>query len=67
MYGVVKWFNEEKGFGFITSDDGQDVFVHYSNIIADGYKKLEEGKRVCFNLQESERGLSAINVEEMGE
>ena len=65
MYGKVKWFSEEKGYGFITTEEGQDVFVHYSNIIQEGFKTLKEEARVCFNLKENERGEHAINVEMM--
>ena len=65
MYGKVKWFNEAKGYGFITTDEGQDVFVHFSNIITEGFKTLKEDARVCFNLKETDRGSTAVNVEEM--
>lgn len=61
--GVVKWFNNKKGFGFIAQDDGgRDVFVHFSTIQGDGYKSLEEGDRVEFNLEDSERGPKATSV-----
>lgn len=60
--GTVKWFNEKKGFGFISGDDGQDVFVHYSEIVSDGFKTLSEGQVVSFDVQESPKGLQAINV-----
>lgn len=63
MQGKVKWFNAEKGFGFITSDDDQDLFVHFSNIIGDGYKTLEEDQPVEFQVEETDRGLQAINVQ----
>ena len=62
MNGTVKWFNSEKGFGFITGEDGKDVFVHFSAIQSDGYKTLEEGQKVEFDVVESERGLQAANV-----
>ncbi|MGL4588730.1 MAG: cold-shock protein [Mycoplasmatales bacterium] len=62
MQGKVKWFNSEKGFGFITSDDNQDLFVHFSNIQEDGYKSLEENQAVEFDVEETDRGLQAINV-----
>ncbi len=63
MYqGVVKWFNEKKGFGFISVDDGEDVFVHYSAIQADGFKTLAEGDPVSFELIENEKGPRAANV-----
>ena len=61
--GTVKWFNSEKGFGFITdAETGKDVFVHFSGIIAEGFKTLEEGQNVTFDTTETERGLQAINV-----
>lgn len=61
--GTVKWFNAEKGFGFITREDGSDVFVHFSAIQGDGFKTLEEGQAVTFEVEETERGLQAANVE----
>ena len=60
--GTVKWFNAEKGYGFITGEDGQDVFVHFSGIAADGYKSLEEGQKVTFDITEGNRGPQAVNV-----
>ena len=60
--GTVKWFNEEKGFGFITAENGSDVFVHFSAIKADGFKRLEEGQKVTFETAEGQRGLQAQNV-----
>ncbi len=60
--GTVKWFNAEKGYGFITNDDGGDVFVHFSEIQVDGFKKLEEGQRVEFELVEGEKGPQSANV-----
>ena len=60
--GTVKWFNESKGFGFITSEDGSDVFVHYSSIQSNGYKSLAEGDTVSFDTENSPKGLKAINV-----
>ncbi len=63
MNGTVKWFNaEKKGFGFITSEDGNDVFVHFSQINKDGYKTLEEGEKVTFELAEGPKGPQAENV-----
>ncbi len=62
MTGTVKWFNNEKGFGFITTEDGQDVFVHYSNIEGDSFKTLEENETVTFEVEETDRGLQAKNV-----
>jgi len=60
--GRVKWFNEKKGYGFITKDDGEDVFVHYSEIEMDGFKTLSENQEVTFELKEGPRGLQATNV-----
>ena len=60
--GKVKWFNPEKGFGFITGDDGNDVFVHFSAINADGYKSLDEGQSVQFDVVDGDRGPQATNV-----
>lgn len=65
MNGTVKWFNAEKGFGFITSDEGQDIFVHFSQIQSEGFKTLEENDKVEFNVEEGERGLQATNVTKM--
>lgn len=63
MKGKVKWFNTEKGFGFISGEEGKDIFVHYSHIHQEGYKSLEEGQEVEFDVIESEKGLQARNVE----
>lgn len=60
--GKVKWFNAEKGYGFITGDDGQDIFVHFSAIQTDGFKSLDEGQAVSFDVSVSERGPQASNV-----
>lgn len=60
--GTVKWFNGEKGFGFITAEDGSDVFVHFSAIQSDGFKSLDDGANVTFDIQEGPRGLQAANV-----
>jgi len=60
--GTVKWFNSRKGYGFIAAADGKDVFVHYSSITADGYKTLDEGDPVTFDIVEGEKGLRAANV-----
>ena len=60
--GTVKWFNDSKGFGFITSDDGQDLFVHHSDIVAEGYRSLAEGAKVEFEVVQGEKGPRAKNV-----
>ena len=60
--GTVKWFNSEKGFGFITAENGNDVFVHFSAIQGDGFKTLEEGQAVTFDVEEGQRGPQATNV-----
>ncbi len=60
--GTVKWFNDTKGFGFIRSDDGQDVFVHHTSIEAEGHRTLREGERVEFEVTQGPKGLKAVNV-----
>ena len=60
--GKVKWFNNAKGFGFITRDTGTDIFVHYRSIIGDGFKKLRTGELVEFEIDEGPNGLQAVNV-----
>jgi len=60
--GTVKWFNTQKGYGFITKDGGEDVFVHYSAIKSDGFKNLEEGQAVEFEIQEGSKGPQAAEV-----
>lgn len=62
MTGTVKWFNAEKGYGFIKDEEGKDIFVHFSSINSDGYKTLEEGQKVTYDLVESGRGPQAKNV-----
>ncbi|PQZ59492.1 MULTISPECIES: cold shock-like protein CspB [Bacillus] len=62
MQGKVKWFNNEKGFGFIEMEGSEDVFVHFSAIQSDGYKALEEGQEVSFDITEGNRGPQAANV-----
>jgi CspA family cold shock protein len=58
----VKWFNDTKGFGFITGDDGSDVFVHYSSIQGDGFKSLAEGQAVSYDVEDGPKGPKAVNV-----
>ena len=60
--GTVKWFNGSKGFGFITQDDGTDLFAHYSAIEGDGFKSLTDGKAVSFDVVEGEKGPKAVNI-----
>ncbi|SEI91757.1 cold shock protein (beta-ribbon, CspA family) [Allopseudospirillum japonicum] len=61
--GTVKWFNEEKGFGFITQDNGgADVFVHFRAIVGDGFRTLSEGQKVTFDIEQGQKGLQAANV-----
>ncbi|EKU50076.1 cold-shock protein [Staphylococcus massiliensis] len=60
--GTVKWFNADKGFGFIEKDNGGDIFVHFSGIAGEGYKTLEEGQAVAFEITEGQRGDQATNV-----
>ena len=62
MQGTVKWFNAEKGFGFIEFEGGKDVFAHFSAIVGDGYKSLDEGQRVEFDVVEGNRGPQAENI-----
>ena len=63
MSGKVKWFNNDKGYGFIDCTNGEDIFVHYSAIKANGYRTLTEGQMVSFDLVETPKGLQAVNVE----
>ncbi len=65
MKGTVKWFSGEKGYGFITSEDGNDVFAHFSQIAMDGYKVLEENDQVEFDVEDGERGPQATNIQKI--
>jgi CspA family cold shock protein len=65
--GTVKWFNDSKGYGFISRAEGEDVFVHFSSIAGDGFKSLQEGDQVSFDLEESDRGPQAVNVVKQAE
>lgn len=64
--GKVKWFNDAKGFGFIARDDGPDLFVHHTAIVADGFRSLTEGQPVDFDVTEGPKGLQAVNVRPAG-
>ncbi|AGM99357.1 cold-shock protein [Streptococcus iniae] len=60
--GTVKWFNAEKGFGFISQENGPDVFAHFSAIQSDGFKSLDEGQKVMFDIEDGQRGPQAVNI-----
>ena len=60
--GTVKWFNDSKGYGFISRESGDDVFVHHSSIVGEGFKSLEEGDKVTFEVEQGDKGLQAIDV-----
>jgi cold shock protein len=64
--GIVKWFNGDKGYGFIAVDGGQDVFVHFSAIVSDGYRNLDEGQKVEFDITQGQKGPQAENVKVIG-
>ena len=61
--GTVKWFNSQKGFGFISDEQGNDVFVHYSGLAMDGFKSIDEGQTVTFDVTKGARGMQAVNVQ----
>jgi CspA family cold shock protein len=65
--GTVKWFNAAKGYGFISRSTGEDVFVHYRSIEGDGYKTLNQGEKVQFDVEQGPKGLQATNVKKMGQ
>lgn len=60
--GTVKWFNAQKGYGFITAEDGSEIFVHYSGILAEGFKTLMEGQKVTYDVHNGSKGVQAVNV-----
>lgn len=64
--GTVKWFNSQKGYGFITGEDGKDIFVHYSGISTEGFKSLEQDQKVTYDIKDSEKGPQAVNVSVIG-
>ncbi len=66
VQGTVKWFNAEKGFGFISQENGPDVFAHFSEIQSNGFKSLEDGQKVNFEVEQGQRGLQATNITKVG-
>ena len=65
MKGTVKWFNNQKGYGFISDESGKDVFVHYSGLVGDGFKSLDEGQAVEFEVQDGAKGPQAVHVKKL--
>ncbi|MEE9174691.1 MAG: cold shock domain-containing protein [Thermodesulfobacteriota bacterium] len=65
MNGTVKWFDDKKGYGFISREDGDDVFVHHSSIAGEGFKSLTEGDNVTFEIEQGDKGPSAVNVQKV--
>jgi cold shock protein len=63
--GVVKWFNDKKGYGFISRESGEDVFVHYSSIVGEGFRSLAEGERVEFAIKQDQKGQAAVDVQKI--
>ncbi len=63
--GIVKWFSNQKGYGFIEQEEGEDVFVHFSSIGGDGFKTLTKGDRVSFDIEQGDKGPAAINIEKL--
>ena len=66
VQGTVKWFNADKGFGFISQENGPDVFAHFSEIQSNGFKSLEDGQKVNFEVEQGQRGLQATNITKIG-
>ncbi|HFI0116381.1 cold-shock protein [Streptococcus suis] len=66
VQGTVKWFNAEKGFGFIAQENGPDVFAHFSEIQSNGFKSLEDGQKVTFEVEQGQRGFQATNITKIG-
>jgi CspA family cold shock protein len=64
--GTVKWFNNAKGYGFITRESGEDLFVHFKSITGEGYKTLKQGEAVQFDVEQGQKGLQAVNVQRLG-
>ena len=64
--GTVKWFNNAKGYGFITRESGEDLFVHFKSIVGEGYKSLKQGEAVQFDVEQGTKGLQAVNVTKVG-